>query len=83
MIKYYALAGLPIKQHEVIRETSSYVYLPRSGRAAKRTASDGFFDTWQEARDFLLAVEEDKIAALTRELARRQENVKKIQEMKE
>ena len=90
MIKYFAWAGFEIEKREILRETAQSVYLPCSAawsggerREAKRSEDRGYFDAFAEARDFLLSVEESKIAALTRELARRQAAVEKIEEMKE
>ena len=86
MKKYFAWSYPDIRAIEIAKETESYVYIAYSDgsgsrREAKRTEDRGYFDTWSEARDFLIYAEESKIATLTRELARRHENVRKIQEM--
>ena len=88
MIKYFAWSGFDIEKREVIRETAEYVYLPskydKNGkREAKMAENRGYFDTFSEARLFLLEIEEGKIAALTKELAGRHENIRKIEEMTE
>jgi hypothetical protein len=87
MIKYFAWAAFgTVEPREVLRETENSVYLSRGieeRRKAKRSDDRGYFDTWREARDFLLEIEESKIAALTGELARRQAAVERIKEMKE
>ncbi len=89
MKKFYVNGTLlRIEPRDISRETESSVYFnsKESGwelRHAKTTESSGYFDIWREARDFLINMEETKIATLTRELARRQENIKKIEEMKE
>ena len=88
MIKYFAWSGFDIEKREVLRETAEYVYLPskydKNGkREAKMAENRGYFDTFTEARNFLVEIEEQKIATLTRELARRQENIRKIEEMTE
>lgn len=92
MIKYQAWAGfpIPIQKVEVVRETANSVYLPcgeswanGGRREAKRSTDRGYFDTFQEAREFLLMIEEEKIATLAREIARRQASIEKIKEMRE
>ena len=89
MKKYLANSTIgKIKQVDILRETESSIYVASdwgSGgeRRDKISESRGYFDTFSEARDFLLEIEEQKIATLTRELARRQENVRKIEEMTE
>ena len=87
MIKYLAWSGF-IERREVLRETDGYVFLPspyrnEGAREAKLATERGYFDTFAEARRFLLEIEERKIATLTRELARRQENIREIEEMTE
>ena len=89
MIKYLARSGFDIERREVLRETESSVYFAtawapeRGERRGKISETRGYFDTWEEARRFLIEIEEQKIATLIRELARRQENVRKIEEMTE
>ena len=92
MKKYLANSAFKdIREVEIVRETDSSVYFlcgaawatGGARREAKISEGRRYFDTWEEARRFLLEIEEGKIAALTRELARRQENVRKIEEMTE
>ena len=90
MKKYLANSTLgEIKPVEALRETESSVFIAtewapeRGERRDKISETRGYFDTWIEARRFLIEIEEQKIATLTRELARRQENVRKIEEMTE
>lgn len=92
MKKYLARTYMEkIELVEIIRETESSVFLSCGAawanggarREAKVSEFQGYFDTFTEARRFLLEIEEGKIATLTRELARRQENVRKIEEMTE
>lgn len=90
MMKYLAtFYGRPeIRPVEIKKETKACIYIAQGGRwqdrrEAKISEGRGYFDTWSEARDFLLSVEEGKMATLTRELGRLQENVRKIQEMVE
>lgn len=88
MKKYRADATFgEIEQIDIIRETESSVYIAspwagdRGDRRAKLSETRGYFDTFEEARRFLLESEEGKVAALTRELARRQERIEKIRGM--
>ena len=90
MKKYLANSNLgEIKPVDILRETESSIYVasawyPEKGeRRDKIAETRGYFDAFDPARRFLLEIEEGKIAALTRELARRQENVRKIEEMTE
>lgn len=75
-----------IKEIEILRETQSSIYVvndwhPGGERREKLSETRGYFDSLQEARTFLLEIEEGKIATLTRELARRQANIEKIKEL--
>ena len=88
MKKYRADATFgEIASVEVLRETESSVYIAspwagdRGDRHAKLSETRGYFDTFEEARRFLLESEEGKVAALTRELVRRQERIEKIRGM--
>ena len=77
-----------IEAVEVLKESETGVYIPNhwypSGqRYDKISATRGYFDAVPEAKAFLVEIEERKIAALTRELARRQDRIAKIQELKE
>lgn len=89
MMKYRANSTFcEIDLVEIIKETDSSVYTAsawskQGDRHAKLSESRGYFDTFDEARRFLLESEEGKIAALTRELARRQEKVAQIRAMQE
>ena len=90
MKKYLANSPLSkIEQVDILRETDASVYVaskyaPTTGnRCDKISESRGYFDAFDQARRFLLEIEEQKIATLTRELARRQANVGRILEMTE
>lgn len=91
MKKYFALTWTAqTGTVEIVRETETSVYIAchepwanGARREAKISDGRGYFDTWKEARDFLILHEATKIAALTDELARRQGNVRKIEEMTE
>lgn len=53
----FKACGLDIEKVQVVRETDACVYLPRpSGeqRALKKTTYEGYFDTWQEAKTYLV-----------------------------
>ena len=51
--------------------------------AAKDNSYYNYFDTWAEARDFLLSVEQGKVAVLAQLLEMCQENIQKIMELRE
>ena len=69
MIKYHA--WICIEEVEIVRETTYQVILKTFGggerRAAKQSEDSGYFDTWQEAKDFMLKKEEDKLAGIQRQ----------------
>lgn len=74
-----------IEEIEVIRETEKFVVVP-SGlkgerRDAKRSEYTNYFDTWQEAKDFLIDREKTAIIKLVDEVKRHQETLQKIEEL--
>ena len=75
-----------INQVEILKETKSSVFIPnqwypQGQRYDKISETKGYFDTFDEGREFLIGIEESKIATLTRELDRRQKAIDKIKEM--
>lgn len=88
MRKFYA-HWTEINPVEVIRETKARIFLaneyyPRGEQPREKISTDcGYFDTFEKARSFLIGIEEEKIANITRELGRRQETVEKIKALKE
>ena len=71
-----------IEEIEVIRETTKYVMLPPYGhRDAKRSDNRNYFDTWEEARQFLIDREKTAIVDLLAKVKRHQETLSKLQEM--
>ena len=92
MIKYratWSLGGDVIREVEVLRETPKFVVLEydawgkkKESRYAKRGRYDNFFDTWEEAHQFLLDRATIKVEAFRLKLLRAQENLKRIEAMK-
>ena len=73
MIKYVANRWrLTIKPIEVERETASYVWMKSLRCCSKRSKFESYFDTWDEARDWL-------IAETTRDLDNAREELKRAQ----
>ncbi|MFK3738987.1 hypothetical protein [Massilia sp. TN1-12] len=61
-----------IQEVDVIRETASFVYLPRFGggerREAKQSSWDYYHDSWEEAHAYLMKLAESHVKAARREL---------------
>ena len=72
-----------IEEVEVIRETAKFVTLVDSQRWAKRSDDHyNFFDTWSEARQFLIDREKTAIIRLLAEVKQHQETLEKIEAMR-
>jgi hypothetical protein len=75
MIKYrsggYNKNGAPIEAVEVQRETQSTIWI-NGKRGSKRTEYDNYFDTWDEAKEFLLSKASSELASARRKLERAQ-----------
>ncbi len=55
MTKYKAWHGFAeIKTIEIIRETNKSIWSKERGQERKITETIGYFDTWEEAKNFLL-----------------------------
>lgn len=80
MKKFRTWHDTKIEEVEVIRETASYVTLADSNRWKKRTDDSwNFFDTHQEARQFLIDREKTAIIKLLAEVKQHQETLQKIE----
>jgi vacuolar-type H+-ATPase catalytic subunit A/Vma1 len=77
-----------IEEIEVIRETERFVVvhagLSRERREA-RSSDNGsnYFDTYQEAKEFLIDREKDAIQGHQNDIKRHQETLQKIKDMKQ
>lgn len=68
---------------EIVKESESSIFIPNrwypdGQRYDKLTQNRGYFDTFQEAKEFLIQSEEEKIAIAWREIKRRQGYLEKI-----
>lgn len=89
MKKFRTWYDTRIEEVEVTRETEQSVFLPagtrfhKNGerREAKRSDHMNYFDTWDEARDFLIDREKDAIRGHQNDITRHQETLRKIEEM--
>jgi len=71
-----------IEEVEVIRETAKFVVLVDLQRWAKRSDDHyNFFDTWAEARQFLIDREKTAISGLAKKIQEHAETLKKIEAM--
>lgn len=72
-----------IDEVEILRETNSFVYIigynGKEIREAKISNYDCYFDTYQEAKDWLLRLHNDKIESLERQLNRAKEEYNYIE----
>lgn len=85
-IKYFAWLG-KIEKREIIKESEKTVTL-KSGvfgerREAKRSEGRGYFDTWHEAKNFLIAKNTKELLRLYNQVDSLETKIKKIEEMQE
>lgn len=88
MIKFRTRYDARIEEIEVIRETAQSVYFAsdwacysNGRREAKRTANGyNYFDTWAEAKAFLVYREQSAIRNLKQQIADHEETLRKIEE---
>ena len=84
MKKYRTWYNQEIEEVEVIRETEKYVIMNAGQRGerrdAKRSGSMNYFDTWQEANEFLINNKEHEIAVLLRDVAHLREVLQDLKE---
>lgn len=81
MIKYYAYFGT-IKPVEVERVTDNSVWV-RGRRSNREGTYDGYFDSWEEARQFLLKKAQVKLDSARRHLEAAQSEYGNIKGLKE
>ena len=76
-----------IEKVEIVRETDSYVVVMTSGgvevRQNKRSKFNNFFDTFQEAKDFLALEIIAKNESLEKQITYNDERLKKIEALRE
>jgi hypothetical protein len=71
-----------IEEIEIERETEKSVFYKNGDRHLKMCGDFyNHFDTWQEAKDFLIAREQAAIDRALREMQGHQERLEKIREM--
>ena len=75
MIKYRTGGSSPIKPIEVLRETDKFIVImvrdwkgERERRESKRGGYHSYFNTWKEARDFLIEDANQYVKAKERQL---------------
>jgi len=82
MIKYVTVFGIDIQEQEIIRETEHMVvYKTLNGqerREKKRGEYKNYFDTWQEAKDFLERKYTNKKARAEINLATANDDLEKV-----
>jgi len=86
MIKYQVWCG-EIKAIVIARETDDSVFIPRPNgkekRKAKRTDGGGWFDTFEEAKAFLVHRALRELTAARVRLDRAKRQLKKMRELSE
>ena len=86
MIKYRTWYDTRIEEIEVVHETTCFVTVEETPQWTRRDAkrSDNgynYFDTWAEARQFLIDREKDAIKGHQNDITRHQEALQKIEAM--
>ena len=74
-----------IERREVVREAEKVVFLmwgKREVREAKRSDYQNWFDTWQEAHDFMVDLAEGHVEKAQVTLQRAYDKLERIKEMK-
>jgi hypothetical protein len=82
VIKYYAYFD-KIKAVEIERESAVSVWNLRGSRECKKTDWSGYFDTWEEAKQFLLEVSQKEIDKYKRILQRARDQYGNIKGLKQ
>lgn len=89
MKKYRTWYDDRIEAVEAVKETANYVTIRETwmgrasdSRCAKRSDSMNYFDSWAEARDFLVDREKAEIDRARNEMDMHTERLAKIMEMK-
>jgi hypothetical protein len=84
MIKYRTWYNLSIEKVEIKKETEKQVHL-LEGNIENKSSVDyrNYFDTFEEAKQFLLTREKTKRDKAANEIQKAAENISKIIEMKE
>ncbi len=81
MIKYRSFCG-EIKAIEVLRETDKMVYISEHTREAKRSDHQNWFDSWDDAKAFLVAKAKEEVAIAQMNLERAKVKLWQIQGMR-
>ena len=76
-------AGSKIEEIEILGQTDFFVKLPNGRKDAKRSSGFNYFDTFQEAKDFLIGVAENKVRSLRLQLERANGELGQIKGIKE
>ena len=87
MKKYRTWYDIKIEEIEVIRETAKYVIMAAGLRGerrdAKRSDHMNYFDTWEEARQFLAETARKRITELEEKLVATKKELDAIEAMQE
>lgn len=76
-------AGGEIEAIEILGQTDFFVKLPNGRKDAKRSSGYNYFDTFQEAKVFLIDVAEKKVRSLRLQLERANGELGQIKGIKE
>ena len=76
-------AGSKIEAIEVLGQTESFVKLPNGRKDAKRSSGYNYFDTFQEAKEFLIRTAENKVESLRLQLERANMELDRVRGIKE
>jgi len=82
IMKYRARLG-KIEAIEIERETKTMVFLPEGRRESKRTSFQNWFNSWDEAKKFLIEEAETNVNAAAARLNSAKFELDKLRDMSE
>jgi hypothetical protein len=84
MIKYRCFArGCNIEKVDVVSQTERFVKLSNGRKDAKRSSGYNYFDSFDEAKEFLIEIAENKVRSLRLQLDRANGELGQIKGIKE
>ncbi|MCK9571177.1 hypothetical protein M0R72_19665 [Candidatus Pacearchaeota archaeon] len=88
MIKYFAWAAFnEIKQKEIVKESAKTVTIKTglcgNHRESKISEDRGYFDTWQQAKDFIISYWNAEVSRIEARASRTRDNRREAEGMQE
>lgn len=79
---YKASKWIEIEKVNIVEETASFVTLENGRRDGKRTDHHAYFDTWEEAKQWVVEIYKFKVEEYKKYLAHLEEELTKAQNLK-